>query len=43
MKVRERLLRAVEELITKDRDGEQISPSQVSGLVQCLSKYPCPL
>lgn len=39
MKVRERLLRAVEELITKDRDGEQISPSQVSGLVQCLSNF----
>lgn len=39
MKVKDRLMRAVEELITKDRDGEQIVASQVSGLVQCLSTY----
>jgi hypothetical protein len=37
MKVKDRLMRSVEELITKDRDGEQIVTSQVSGLVQCLS------
>jgi cullin 1 len=38
MKVKDRLMRAVEDLITRDRDGEQIVTSQVSGLVQCLIK-----
>ncbi len=36
--MKDRVLRAVLELITKDRDGEQVNHTEITGVVQSFGK-----
>jgi cullin 1 len=38
-KVKDRVLRAVIELITKDRDGEQVNHTEITGVVQSFGTF----